>query len=124
MKLTTFCKHCKSPIEVKTSVNDRAELERKRGTTFKLTCPHCHRPDTYHVNEVRATASGGVALIVAVVLFLSIGIVCLLFARQLFVAGYFHTFLLLAPFAIPVFVYSAMVKQGKTNAALFNRYRA
>lgn len=67
MKLQVYCKSCQEPFEIKSSANDRAELENEIGAYFTGSCPHCGTNKEYHVNNVVASPSditkfGGFAL--------------------------------------------------------------
>ncbi len=57
MKLIVKCKKCRNNIELKNSVNDRAELARERGNEFNLKCDECSIENKYHVNDVKANES-------------------------------------------------------------------
>lgn len=119
MKLYTRCKSCGEEISFYSDVNDRAELEMRKGKEFFLTCKSCHAKHKYHVNDFQASksvvqklSSAGVALLLAA------GIIFAeFFAFSMGVIFYGTVFL------VPVIAFGIINKQQQTRLNAFNRYR-
>ncbi len=101
------CKVCHENTRFATMASDRVELERERGELIVVSCKHCHRKQSIHINEVKAepnkviTGISVAAGAVASVALWNIG------------------FIAVASFILPVIVYTAQQKM----AATFNSYR-
>lgn len=119
MKLYTRCKSCGEEISFYSDVNDRAELEMKKGKEFFLTCKSCHAKYKYHVNDfdaskslVQKLTSSGIALLLAVGIILAE-----FFAFSMEVLFYGGVFL------VPVIAFGIINKQQQTRLNAFNRYK-
>ena len=123
MKLILNCKNCRSEIELKYPVNDRAELARERGDKFSLKCAECSKENKYNVNEVKAKESKLIAMIAFGILVFGTGIIGYLLKDYLFMPNNPYNVLAIGGMLlIPSAVYMIMTKQERDNARRFNQY--
>lgn len=119
MKLSARCKSCKSEISFNSLVNDRVELEMKKGKEFPLTCNACHKKDKYHVNDFIAHKSQFHKVLMLIIM---IGLIVSLISFELFVGSmgiYFYGGLFLAP----SITYGIITKQYQVKLNSFNRFK-
>ncbi|MDT7831492.1 hypothetical protein RQM59_03815 [Flavobacteriaceae bacterium S356] len=119
MKLSTRCKSCKSEISFNSLVDDRVELEMKKGKEFPLTCNACHKKDKYHVNDFIAHKSQSHKVFMLIIVMVTI---VSLISFELFVGSmgiYFYGSILLAPSA----TYGLITRQYQVKLNSFNRFK-
>lgn len=119
MKLYTRCKNCKSEISFTSDVNDRPELEMRKGKEFLMTCNSCHQKHTYHVNDFTASKS---LLQKITALSISLILIIALILGELYVLSmniYFYG----AVFLVPSLAYLIINKQQVARLNSFNRYK-
>lgn len=109
------CPSCKENARLRTFAPDRVELERERGLTFPVSCPHCHQEVVVHVDQVKARANHLVTYVVTAF--------CALVWFLIFLFGlYLNIFILLAAtslIGLPVAVRKAVERMATT----FNEYK-
>ncbi len=119
MKLSTRCSFCKSEISFNSMVNDRVELEMKKGKTFSLTCDNCHKKDTYHVNDFVAHTSLSHKLFLIGIVLGSILTILYLEKYVLTLGFFFYGGI----FLVPSIAYAIVSKQYRTKLNSFNRFK-
>lgn len=108
MKLLTKCIGCKEDIRIKSSARTRPDLEYELGEEISVSCPHCHRKQKKHPNEVRAVENYLVSFVALIIgLFLSLILWTLLGP------------LAAVTISAPMYLYVAESK----NVLTFNKYR-
>jgi hypothetical protein len=119
MKLYTRCASCKEEIAFTLDVNDRVELEMRKGKEFPKTCASCHKKHAYHVNDFTATRSSVQKLfpiILAVILIAAISL------TEIFVTS-LGIFFYGGIFLVPSIAFIIIFKQQQTQLNSFNRYK-
>ncbi|OEK07721.1 hypothetical protein A8C32_16585 [Flavivirga aquatica] len=57
MNLYTYCKSCKSNINIKSSASTRPDLQMEKGEEFNVNCQNCGHVEKKYVNDIKAESS-------------------------------------------------------------------
>ncbi|MFY0602480.1 MAG: hypothetical protein JXQ93_00915 [Flavobacteriaceae bacterium] len=119
MKLTTHCKFCKSEISLNAYINDRVELEMKKGKEIPLNCKECMKKSNYHVNSFLAEKSLSHKIFLLSTVF---GLTSALIFSEFYVLSlgiYFYG----GVFLLPSVAYGIITKQYMVKLNSFNRFK-
>ncbi len=86
MKLYFKCKRCNRENDFDSYSTSRMELEDKVGRYFTRQCKHCQKEEEYHINEIIANESkgiafygiGGISIIFTLIILFTAGLIFLL----------------------------------------------
>ena len=121
MRLYCFCPKCKKEITINTRASDRFVLARKSGENFPLNCSHCGFRITIHVNDVKAEEWKYLRLLAGII-FIMISLLLLFFVKDIYnkVSILKAIGIMLFPFFVGSFFFSAIVKSNRKSIQYFN----
>ncbi|WP_346881526.1 hypothetical protein [uncultured Algibacter sp.] len=107
MNLYTYCKSCKSNINIKSGASTRPDLQMEKGDAFNVNCQNCGTIEKKHVNDIKAESSKAIMLVGLV-----LGIVATV------ILWFFFKGIALVVFIIPILVWQQQMAATKA----FNSY--